>query len=179
MNFSYPQSFSPTEFYAAQSDTATGIKTRSRRPCDSCRRRKSRCEIIDGATPCVLCRFHRQECTFVEEPQPRKRKATSLSEDAVQPDKDRNAAIEGDQPPTHSPRNASSIYRERHVEDYDSLKGPSLLKRCATLGYKVPAGEAEVLPRWLSQRLANRLRSPLLYPSEEPSTDLVPSPLGL
>ncbi|KAF2650275.1 hypothetical protein K491DRAFT_143673 [Lophiostoma macrostomum CBS 122681] len=132
MNFGYPQSFSPTEFYAASSETTTGIKTRSRRPCDSCRRRKSRCELIDGATPCVLCRFHRQECTFVEEPQPRKRKAASLSEDATQPDKDRTVAIEREQPPAHSSPNPSTARRERHVEDYANLRGPSLLKK--TLG---------------------------------------------
>ncbi|KAI9698530.1 MAG: Fungal specific transcription factor [Candelina mexicana] len=50
--------------------------TRSRRdrPCDACRRRKSRCVIGDGVASCTLCDFHKQECTFVQRPQPRKRK---------------------------------------------------------------------------------------------------------
>jgi hypothetical protein len=50
--------------------------TRSRkdRPCDACRRRKSKCVIHEGETACVLCKFHTQDCTFLENPQPRKRK---------------------------------------------------------------------------------------------------------
>jgi len=67
---------------ASMSSTASaesGINTRSRkdRPCDACRRRKSRCEINEGQTSCVLCQFHTQECTFVQSPQPRKRKLNS------------------------------------------------------------------------------------------------------
>ena len=43
------------------------------RPCDACRRRKSRCEVREGLV-CVLCQFHKQDCTFLQDPQPRKRK---------------------------------------------------------------------------------------------------------
>ena len=50
------------------------IRTRRERPCDACRRRKSRCVIHEGAVLCVLCDFHKQECTFVQSPLPRKRK---------------------------------------------------------------------------------------------------------
>jgi len=50
------------------------IRTRRERPCDACRRRKSRCVIQEGAVLCVLCDFHKQECTFVQSPLPRKRK---------------------------------------------------------------------------------------------------------
>lgn len=50
------------------------IRTRRERPCDACRRRKSRCVIHEGAVLCVLCEFHKQECTFVQSPLPRKRK---------------------------------------------------------------------------------------------------------
>jgi hypothetical protein len=49
-------------------------KGRKERPCDACRRRKSRCVMNDGADKCVLCQFHGQECTFVQSPQPRKRR---------------------------------------------------------------------------------------------------------
>lgn len=52
------------------------IRTRRERPCDACRRRKSRCVIHEGAVLCVLCEFHKQDCTFVQSPQPRKRKVT-------------------------------------------------------------------------------------------------------
>ena len=46
------------------------------RPCDACRRRKSRCVMHQGAELCVLCELHKQTCTFVEDPLPRKRKAS-------------------------------------------------------------------------------------------------------
>lgn len=49
------------------------------RPCDACRRRKSRCVMNEGAEICVLCQFHSQECTFVQSPQPRKRRLASSS----------------------------------------------------------------------------------------------------
>jgi len=63
-----------------------GTKGRRDRPCDACRRRKSRCVMNEGAEICVLCNFHSQECTFVQSPQPRKRRLASSnvsSEDQV------------------------------------------------------------------------------------------------
>ena len=47
------------------------------RPCDACRRRKSRCVMNEGAVKCVLCEFHAQDCTFMEKIPPRKRRRTS------------------------------------------------------------------------------------------------------
>ncbi|MCJ1313057.1 hypothetical protein MMC25_006733 [Agyrium rufum] len=47
---------------------------RRERPCDACRRRKSKCVVTDGRNPCAACAIHNQECTYVEDPQPRKRK---------------------------------------------------------------------------------------------------------
>ena len=55
-------------------ESGTNTRSRKDRPCDACRRRKSRCVINEGQTSCVLCQFHTQECTFVQSPQPRKRK---------------------------------------------------------------------------------------------------------
>lgn len=37
-------------------------------PCDACRRRRSRCVIHPGAALCVLCEYHKQECTFKMRP---------------------------------------------------------------------------------------------------------------
>ncbi|KAF2473515.1 uncharacterized protein BDR25DRAFT_283111 [Lindgomyces ingoldianus] len=137
MNFSPTQSISPNDFYTAPNDATGASKTRSRRPCDSCRRRKSRCEIVDGAPPCVLCRFHRQECTFLEDPQPRKRKAASLSEEEHN---SKGEAPRRAPPPTqeklwvpgYSPADAPKIRQDQPVDNYANLKGPSLLKK--TLG---------------------------------------------
>jgi len=71
---------------AVAAATANGTKGRRDRPCDACRRRKSRCVMNEGAEICVLCNFHSQECTFVQSPQPRKRRLASSnvsSEDQV------------------------------------------------------------------------------------------------
>lgn len=70
-----------------------------------------------GKTICVLCNFHSQACTYLQAPQPRKRHATQ------------SATAEG-----------SAAKRKRTfqttpgtgIEEYDTLPGPSLLKR--TLG---------------------------------------------
>lgn len=56
-------------------------RSRRERPCDGCRRRKSKC-VLQEARRCVLCEFHKQDCTFLEEAQPRKRKA----DDGVKPE---------------------------------------------------------------------------------------------
>lgn len=47
--------------------------TRRERPCDACRRRKSRCIISDQSEACVLCQSRSEECTFVQSPVRRKR----------------------------------------------------------------------------------------------------------
>jgi len=60
---------------STSADSGTNnIRSRKDRPCDSCRKRKSKCVINAGQTKCVLCQFHSQDCTFVQSPQPRKRK---------------------------------------------------------------------------------------------------------
>ncbi|PNS18013.1 Cutinase transcription factor 1 alpha [Sphaceloma murrayae] len=63
--------------------TADGKRVRTERPCDGCRRRKSKCVLQESGAPCVLCKFHKQECTFVEGPLPRKRKVEETPKDAV------------------------------------------------------------------------------------------------
>jgi hypothetical protein len=40
---------------------------RSSRPCDLCRRRKTRCLIESGEVSCSVCQQRRNECTFKEE----------------------------------------------------------------------------------------------------------------
>jgi hypothetical protein len=70
---------SPPNLFPRVANTQT-TKSKSRRPCDPCRRRKSRCEISESGPPCVLCQFHDQECTFNENPLPRKRRAVAIIE---------------------------------------------------------------------------------------------------
>jgi hypothetical protein len=133
MNFSPTQSSTPNDFFPVTTEQANGGKLRSRRPCDPCRRRKSRCEIADGSPPCLLCRFHRQECTFNEEPQPRKRRAVATQEEdqvinqsEVRHNSD-TVSYSGSLPP-----DLSKIRQDVPIDDYANLRGPSLLKK--TLG---------------------------------------------
>lgn len=130
MNVSPTQSLTPNDVLAVTTEQSGGTKVRSRRPCDSCRRRKSRCELADGHPPCLLCRFHRQECTFNEEPQPRKRRATGVLDDeqSVHQRDSINSASDG----RLSSQDTSKIRQVVPIDDYANLKGPSLLKK--TLG---------------------------------------------
>src|SRR5258707_12414485 len=57
--------------------------TRRDRPCDACRRRKSRCIIPQDAETCIMCQSRSEECTFVQNPQRRKRRR---AEDENSPD---------------------------------------------------------------------------------------------
>ncbi|TID17471.1 nitrogen regulatory protein OTam [Venturia nashicola] len=70
----------PQSLKAASFPGVTTARARRERPCDACRRRKSRCVIHEGAVLCVLCEFHKQDCTFVQDPQPRKRKVAGDAE---------------------------------------------------------------------------------------------------
>ncbi|KAH8732310.1 fungal-specific transcription factor domain-containing protein [Phaeosphaeriaceae sp. PMI808] len=124
---------SPSQPFAPNNIFSGGEKVRSRRPCDSCRRRKSRCEIADGTSPCLLCRFHRQECTFNEEPQPRKRRAVAMTEEDQLPN--RYEGRNNSDTTNHSsalPHDTSKIRQDVPIDDYANISGPSLLKK--TLG---------------------------------------------
>lgn len=48
--------------------------TRRDRPCDACRRRKSRCIIPQDSETCIMCQSRLEQCTFVQKPQGRKRR---------------------------------------------------------------------------------------------------------
>jgi len=73
-NLSARDKLSASMSSTTSADSGTNTRSRKDRPCDACRRRKSRCVIHEGQTSCVLCQFHSQDCTFVQSPQPRKRK---------------------------------------------------------------------------------------------------------
>jgi hypothetical protein len=110
------------------------VRNRPRRPCDACRKRKSRCELVEGEKECVLCKFHRQSCLFQEEPQPRKKRKTSNGQ-IVESDADqiRNPPLPLEQDgPSEEGERRVSIRQHQPIDDYANLKGPSLLKK--TLG---------------------------------------------
>ncbi|KAK4184007.1 fungal-specific transcription factor domain-containing protein [Podospora australis] len=50
------------------------ITTRADRPCDTCRKRKSKCAKDPGQQRCVLCAFHDRDCTYQDAPAPRRKR---------------------------------------------------------------------------------------------------------
>ncbi|KAK9480817.1 fungal-specific transcription factor domain-containing protein [Lipomyces japonicus] len=48
-------------------------RNRRERPCDSCRKRKTRCIRTDGSSVCTICISHDEVCTFILEPPTRRR----------------------------------------------------------------------------------------------------------
>ena len=62
--------------FDSESSSPTVVQNSHRnRPCDSCRKRKSRCVVNINCSTCVLCDFHGQECTYLDIPPSRKRKS--------------------------------------------------------------------------------------------------------
>ncbi|OIW33637.1 hypothetical protein CONLIGDRAFT_186369 [Coniochaeta ligniaria NRRL 30616] len=142
MSVEGPNTGAGTGTAATGTGTGTGaapLKTRPHRPCDACRKRKSRCELPDGDSVCVLCQFHKQTCTFVHDP-PKKKRRTSEGP-ASEPKRAASVLLRANS--SHSIDNAPNLAkpssdeakRDHHnppVRDYADLRGPSLLKR--TLG---------------------------------------------
>lgn len=62
------------------------VRGRRERPCDACRKRKSKCVTHEGQNNvCAACIVHGQDCTYIEDPQPRKRRLESGGKDADLP----------------------------------------------------------------------------------------------
>ncbi|KAH8593361.1 fungal-specific transcription factor domain-containing protein [Bisporella sp. PMI_857] len=108
----------------ASADSGTNIRTRKDRPCDACRRRKSRCVIQEGQQSCNLCQFHSQECTFVQSPQPRKRKLNTEGKE------ESSAKRRQDRFRESSTSNSGAT--NSLIEEMANIGGPTMLKR--TLG---------------------------------------------
>ncbi|RDW87826.1 hypothetical protein BP5796_03520 [Coleophoma crateriformis] len=109
----------PPVVAAPQNGTTSNGYARRDRPCDACRRRKSRCIMLQDATVCIMCQSRSEECTFVENPQRRKR---------------RKLDTDGSSPDVSKPRSPGTERISRPklpLTDYTGLQG-SLLK--GTLG---------------------------------------------
>ncbi|KAG9804434.1 hypothetical protein KCU77_g22766, partial [Aureobasidium melanogenum] len=104
--------------YEGPRGPGTSARSTKERPCDACRRRKTRCVKEKGETKCVLCKFHSQECTYLHEPVARTRKRK------LQPNEDTDRGHDN----LHDHRTDVGT----GVEEYDDLPGDSLLKK--TLG---------------------------------------------
>ncbi|TIA92081.1 hypothetical protein E3P81_01670 [Wallemia ichthyophaga] len=64
---------------------ARPFRSRKQRPCDLCRRSKTRCFITESGPPCNECKQTNKSCTFQEAPQKRKRKLPLPQDQNLQP----------------------------------------------------------------------------------------------
>ncbi|KAJ6627157.1 hypothetical protein B0H10DRAFT_422538 [Mycena sp. CBHHK59/15] len=64
---------SPNDAGPAQVRLSRPFRSRKNRPCDGCRRAKSRCAIPQSGPPCVECQQMGKQCTFDELPPERKK----------------------------------------------------------------------------------------------------------
>lgn len=118
-------------------DLGTNTRSRRDRPCDSCRRRKSRCVLPPGAEACVLCTFHKQTCTFgnASATAVRKRKRTSGDESAEVSGAGRLSQASRQQPPQQAAiesQTSTVAVHLLHSEDYPPHQTSALLR--TTLG---------------------------------------------
>ncbi|GEQ72543.1 hypothetical protein JCM33374_g6230 [Metschnikowia sp. JCM 33374] len=68
---------------ASQVNSVRPYKSRSKRPCDFCRRRKTCC-IIENSIPCMACaQFNKGECTFLEQPLKRSKRDSEPCKERV------------------------------------------------------------------------------------------------
>ncbi|KAK3312694.1 fungal-specific transcription factor domain-containing protein [Apodospora peruviana] len=68
----------------AASQAQSRKASRPERPCDVCRKRKTRCVKEPDQDRCVLCVFHDRECTYIDVPQRRKKqKRVDVPDDAA------------------------------------------------------------------------------------------------
>lgn len=66
----------PSNYSSPENSPTPAVRKppRADRPCDTCRKRKSRCVKEPDQEKCVLCVFHRRDCTYLDEPQRRKKR---------------------------------------------------------------------------------------------------------
>lgn len=117
----------------SSSGPISNIRSRRERPCDACRRRKSRCVIHDGASLCVLCEFHKQDCTFVQSPLPRKRKAVEEgTKDS--PNVSKKRSVDAEPPPLALPTPTITATAPSPLPPQPSLANIHLPQLGETLG---------------------------------------------
>ncbi|KAK4195544.1 fungal-specific transcription factor domain-containing protein [Triangularia verruculosa] len=78
----------------APSATSTRPANRPERPCDTCRKRKSKCAKAPGQDRCILCEFHDRACTYQDAHQQRRKRdvASPQTVDSATPPRKRSKA---------------------------------------------------------------------------------------
>nr|XP_018263391.1 uncharacterized protein I303_04885 [Kwoniella dejecticola CBS 10117]OBR85549.1 hypothetical protein I303_04885 [Kwoniella dejecticola CBS 10117] len=97
-------------------------RSRKNRPCDSCRRRKTRCLITSFGPPCSLCAEGKRPCTFELAPPARKPRQSVPPNSSEVDGADHNEEIEGDESTSAdiaSPRPTDNGKRRRIPDSVD------------------------------------------------------------
>ncbi|GAB7328581.1 hypothetical protein MBLNU13_g00530t2 [Cladosporium sp. NU13] len=112
-------------------------RPRRERPCDGCRRRKSKC-VLQEDRRCVLCEFHKQDCTFVENAQPRKRKVDDSSKTDASPNKKAATSSSTSTPPPSQPQQQTLQQQQQtHQPIFDLSNIPTPAPPVQPAGTKV------------------------------------------
>lgn len=99
-------------------------RTKSR-PCDHCRRRKTKCLMIPEQHTCKMCQSKGLKCTFNENTTTSLKRGINASND-----NSKRLKLEDIDPPPNVP------VRDVHpIKDYSSMQGNSLLKKTLSLQY--------------------------------------------
>lgn len=94
------------------------------RPCDHCRRRKTRCVAIPDQHSCKMCLSKNLKCTFNESNSLKRGISTNIS------DNNKRLKLEDIEPPPNVP------VKDIHpIKDYSTMPGSSLLKKTLSLQY--------------------------------------------
>lgn len=95
------------------------------RPCDHCRRRKTKCIMLPEIHSCKLCQQKGLKCTFNE--------SASLKRSMTSPETD-NKRMKFEDPTIEPPPNIQ--VRDTHpIKDYSTMQGHSLLKKTLSLQF--------------------------------------------
>lgn len=131
----FPQGNTPTLFKGSPlPDTPqTGARKKAEppqprtksRPCDHCRRRKTKCLMIPEQHTCKMCQSKGLKCTFNENTSTTLKRGIGASSD-----NSKRLKLEDIDPPPNVP------VRDVHpIKDYSSMQGNSLLKKTLSLQY--------------------------------------------
>lgn len=102
--------------------TERPYRSHLRPACNPCRRRKSRCQTEANSEVCLMCRAHKTDCSFPEEPRsnqstPQKRRRSEAAARRISNPSQRRT-------PTTALQSSSSIPRLSHVDASNDDESP-------------------------------------------------------
>ncbi|CAI5755714.1 unnamed protein product [Candida verbasci] len=120
----------PPQQLQSQSQSQSLAKTKQKRPCDQCRRRKTKCVLVPNSNNCVSCETKQTICTFTS--QALKRKPIEMENDQLKKNK---TDFSSHLLPNESIQVPDVPIRDvQPIQDYSSINN-SLLKKTLSLQF--------------------------------------------